>query len=182
MEESRRRAHRRVAAPHGRGRRSSRRTQTLTDKQVVGRPAVLQQGGAEVPETYPEYDVESEDEILDAAAHFLRFKILPWHHPAGFSSARRNRLRASATIPCEARRSAAVSACLGACSSASPTSDGTSKWTRRAASAPPPSRHRPRANFQQMDGEGGKQKLGRTNADAPPSGSLLRLLLERHVR
>lgn len=35
---------------------------------------------------YPEYDVESEDKILDAAAHFVSFKMLPWHHLAGSST------------------------------------------------------------------------------------------------
>lgn len=33
--------------------------------------------------TYPEYDVESEDEILDAAAHFVSLEMLPRHHLEG---------------------------------------------------------------------------------------------------
>lgn len=34
--------------------------------------------GEQGPEgAYPEYDVESEDKILDAAAHFVSFKMLP---------------------------------------------------------------------------------------------------------
>lgn len=40
------------------------------------------------------------------------------------------------------------------------TSDGTFRWTRRAATAPPPSRHFPTENFQQMEGEASAQKAG----------------------
>lgn len=34
--------------------------------------------------TYPEYDVETEDEILDAAAHFMSLEMLSGHHLDGF--------------------------------------------------------------------------------------------------
>lgn len=34
--------------------------------------------------TYPEYNVESENEILDAAAHFVSLEMLSWHHLDGF--------------------------------------------------------------------------------------------------
>lgn len=34
--------------------------------------------------TYPEYDVESEDEILDAAAHFMSLEMLSGDHLDGF--------------------------------------------------------------------------------------------------
>lgn len=34
--------------------------------------------------THPEYDVESKNEILDAAAHFVSFEMLSGHHPDGF--------------------------------------------------------------------------------------------------
>lgn len=34
----------------------------------------------EAPGTHPEDDVESEDKILDAAAHFVSFKMLSRHH------------------------------------------------------------------------------------------------------
>lgn len=45
---------------------------------LVSRPGVAEHrgGGAADGGTYPEYDVESEDKILDAAAHFVSFKML----------------------------------------------------------------------------------------------------------
>lgn len=60
-------------------------TPASTEKQkqlhTDGEPEHLQPAGPGVPggggEAYPEYDVESEDKILDAAAHFVSFKMLP---------------------------------------------------------------------------------------------------------
>lgn len=34
--------------------------------------------------TYPENDVEAEDEVLDAAAHFMSLEMLPGNHRDGF--------------------------------------------------------------------------------------------------
>lgn len=60
--------------------------QTSTEKQkqlrTDGEPEPLQPAGpgsrwVTGGGAYPEYDVESEDKILDAAAHFVSFKMLP---------------------------------------------------------------------------------------------------------
>lgn len=70
--------------------RSSNQSLTLTENNNIScsRPGVLEQPRWRCwwRGTYPEYDVESEDKILDAAAHFVSFKMLSWHHLAGFSS------------------------------------------------------------------------------------------------
>lgn len=46
---------------------------------VTSRSAGLKTEG-----THPEYDVEPEDEILDAAAHFVSLEMLSCHHLDGF--------------------------------------------------------------------------------------------------
>lgn len=43
----------------------------------VSRPGVPGNSRVGGGGTYPEYDVESEDKIFDAAAHFVSFKMLP---------------------------------------------------------------------------------------------------------
>lgn len=118
---------------------------------------------------YPEYDVESEDKILDAAAHFVSFKMLPWHHLAG-----------SSTLPPPLRERIASRVLRGEKVPNGSVRGSTRRRRQRlfgclllniapcfrwhqmdprngAASAPPPSRQLPTEDVRGFDGEDGPQ-------------------------
>lgn len=166
MEDSRRQVHQgNKRPPRNRGSFTLMENQNLCSQRArgPGEPRWVAEGA------YPEYDVESEDKILDAAAHFVSFKMLPWHHRAGSSTLTpplregiTSRALRGGKVPngsvrgSTKRRRQRLFGCLFL--NIAPYFHWHQMGPRNGtASAPPPSRPLPTEDFRGFDGEDGPQ-------------------------